>query len=196
MEVKLATIKLQTPEFLRTLIENTLLPAMNKKKTLPSEKFSRDFSGYTLIEILIAITIIGLIFSVGYINYRQFSRKQALFSVARGVKSTLRFAQERALAGEKPSEAECLSQGSLNGYDFFVDSNVSYRIQANCTGGLVDVKTISLPQGITISSSPARFTFKVIGAGTNLSSDATITLTQVATGNVVVITVTPGGEIK
>jgi len=153
-------------------------------------------AGYTLIEILVGMTIISLIFSVGYASYRDFARRQALEGSARRLEADLRLAQEQALAGKKPSTIACTGGELLIGYDFYAETATTYKIQANCSGGLVDVKTVEIAEEITLSSSPNRFTFKVLGRGTDLSTAADITLTQTATGNTFGITVSPEGEIK
>jgi prepilin-type N-terminal cleavage/methylation domain-containing protein len=164
-------------------------PSTNRQKVA-------NRSGYTLIEILVSMSIIGLIFSFGYISYRDFARRQSLLGSARRLKADLSLAQEQALSGKKPSSVACSGAGSLNGYDFYVDSATSYIIQANCVGGLVDDKVVEISSEISLTAIPNRFTFKVIGKGTSLSDLATITLTQTATGNTQIITVSPEGEIK
>jgi prepilin-type N-terminal cleavage/methylation domain-containing protein len=156
----------------------------------------KNKSGYTLIEILVAMTIIGLIFSVGYVSYRDFARRQALEGSARRLEADLRLAQEQSLAGKKPTAIACSGEGALNGYDFYAETASSYVIQANCTGGLVDIKTVQMAEEVTLTSNPSRFTFKVLGSGTDLSTTADVTLTQTATGNTFNITVSPEGEIK
>lgn len=153
--------------------------------------------GYTLIEILVALTIVGLIFGIGYVNFRDFARRQALSGTTRSVRGDLRLAQGQALAGKKPTAGACNSPNLLNGYDFRVTGSSSYQLEANCSGGNVVTKTNTLPSGITMSTpSPNPITFKVLGQGTNLSVDATITLTQPGTSNTKQIVITPGGEIK
>lgn len=153
--------------------------------------------GYTLIEILVALTIVGLIFGIGYVNFRDFGRRQALAGAAGTIKGDLRLAQEQALAGKKPSNAFCNPPNQLNGFNFRVTSSSSYSLEANCSGGNVTTKSASLPSGITMSSpSPNPITFKILGQGTNLSADATVTLTQPGTSNTIQIVVTSGGEIK
>lgn len=152
--------------------------------------------GYTLIEILVGMSIIGFVFSFGYISYRDFARRQSLLSSARRLKADLRLAQGQALAGKKPSSGECDDEGSLNGYDFYIDSTTSYVIQANCAGIFVDDKAVEVSSEISLTADPDRFTFKVIGKGTNLSASATITLTQTVTGNTQIVTISPEGEIK
>lgn len=153
--------------------------------------------GYTLIEILVALTIVGLIFGIGYVNFRDFSRRQALTGTARSVMGDLRLAQEQALAGKKPTLAACNSPNLLNGYDFRVTGSSSYQLEANCSGGSVVTKSVTLPPGITSSTpSPNPITFKILGQGTNLTAEATITLTQTGSSNTRIVTVSPGGEIK
>jgi prepilin-type N-terminal cleavage/methylation domain-containing protein len=149
-------------------------------------------TGYTLIEILVGLTIMAVIFSFGFVSFRDFSRRQALVGVARTLKGDLRLAQEYALSGKKPEG--CLT---LNGFNFSVTSESEYKIQAFCADSAIDVKSVALPEGITFATPlPSLFYFKVLGAGTSLSANLVITLTQSATGNSQVITVTPAGEIR
>lgn len=153
--------------------------------------------GYTLIETLVALTIVGLIFGIGYVNFRDFARREALSGTARNVAGDLRLAQEQASAGKKPTAGACNSPNLLNGYDFRVIGASSYQLEANCSGGNVVTKTGTLPSDISMSTpSPNPITFKILGQGTNLSADATITLTQSGTSNTKQIVVTLGGEIK
>ncbi|MFZ5932783.1 MAG: GspH/FimT family pseudopilin [Patescibacteria group bacterium] len=155
-------------------------------------------NGYTFVELLVALTIVGLIFGIGYVNFRDFSRRQALAGQARSVKGDLRLAQENALAGNKPSAIACNSPNTLDSYNFDVVSSGNYRIVASCSGGTVIVKDVFLPSDVTISGSLDPIIFKILGQGTNIASGAaaTITLTQAATGNTRVVTVSSGGEIK
>jgi prepilin-type N-terminal cleavage/methylation domain-containing protein len=161
-----------------------------------TRKRFRALHGYTLIEILVGMSIVGLIFSFGYVSYRDFARRQSLLGAARRLRADLSLAQEEALSGKKPDGLACSGAGALNGYDFFADSTTSYLIQANCSGGLMDQKTVTITEEVTMDAVPNRFTFKVIGKGTSLTVDAVITLTQAATGDIQQISVSPEGEIK
>ena len=163
---------------------------------LTSHQKATNRSGYTLIEILVSMSIIGLIFNFGYISYRDFARRQSLLGNARNLRADLRLAQEQAMSGKKPSSVACSGEGSLVGYDFYLDSATSYVIQANCTGGLVDDKVVETSSEISLTTDTPRFTFYVIGKGTSLSEPAIITLTQTATENTQIITISPEGEIK
>lgn len=159
---------------------------------------SKNVYAFTLIELLVGLTIVGLIFSFGFSNFRDFSRRQALLGEKRMVTGDLRLAQEQALSGNKPSDISCTSPYTLNGYNFDVVTDTSYKIQASCSGGNVDTKTADLSSGITISiPSPNPILFKSLGQGTNISSSGvTLTLTQAETGSTQTINITSTGEIK
>ncbi len=160
--------------------------------------------GYTLIEILVGLTIIGLLFSFGFASFRDFSRRQGLAGTVKSVQGNLRLAQELALAGQKPENALCTGSGRiLDKYSFNVVSLLQYRIEAECSDALgsyvVVVKEANLPSDVSISTpTPNPIEFKVLGHGNNIieGGTATITLTQAGTGSQTAITITAGGEIK
>lgn len=159
--------------------------------------------GYTLIELLVGLTIISLLFGFGFVSFREFSRRQALAGVAKTIRGDLRLAQQMALSGEKPLHSPCTSAKLLNGYRFTVVDSQQYAIRAYCSiGGSeveVEVKTVNLVSGVSISTpfpDPNPILFKVLGQGTNIPGQTTIILTQSLTGNIVTITITQGGEIK
>lgn len=152
---------------------------------------------YTLIEILVGITIIGLIFGFGYVNFRDFSRRQELAGVSKQIKGDLRLAQEQALSGKKPESCTDL----LNGYEFLVVDDGNYSVLADCNkdNPATTVKTVSLPTDLSISNPlPNPIYFKALGQGTNIveAGSITLTLSQFGTNNQSIITVTAGGEIK
>lgn len=153
--------------------------------------------GYTIIEILVAVSISAVIFVAGFANFRDFSRRQVLVSAVRSLKGDLRLAQEYALIGKKPEEVKCLEPNILDTYGFYVNNVGEYMIRAYCSGGAVDVKVVEMAQDVEIlTPNPNPITFKVLGEGNNLSASTDITLSQVSTGDTLKVTVSPGGEIK
>jgi prepilin-type N-terminal cleavage/methylation domain-containing protein len=150
--------------------------------------YFQNSSAYTLIEILVVMTIIGILFGFGYSRFRDFSRRQVLVGTVRNVQGDIRTAQAMALEGQKPASG-CTAD--LIGYTFTTSSN-QYTITANC-GTNITAKTVALT-GITATSNSVQF--KVLGKGTGTGSDVVFTFTQAATGSSASITVSPGGEIR
>lgn len=157
--------------------------------------------GYTLIEILVGLTIIGILFSFGYVSFRDFSRREALSGTAKKIQGDLRLAQSMALAGQKPeppNDAPCTSN-RLIGYNFKVYSTTEYKIEALCGATAVVVKDVVFAGDVLISTpSPNPIIFKVLGNGTNITAGAetSLVVTQAGTSKTATITITAGGEIK
>lgn len=156
---------------------------------------------YTLIEILVTLTIIGILFSFGYASFRDFARRQELAGAAKQLQGDLRLAQQMALSGQKPTTG-C---GTLSGINFRVESSScagntgsSYAIEFNCSGIIQSPpsKCVDFPKDISVIPPGVNpITFNVLGNGTNLSDDDIIILNQ-STINTLSVTVTAGGEIK
>ncbi len=176
--------------------------AITKLQIHDMRKFSiiKFQSGYTLIEILVVLSIIGLLFGFGYANFRDFSRRQALASLSKQIQGDLRLAQQMSFSGQKP--AGC-GANTLNGIRFGVTTAPPYVyiIRAVCGSEPYPViKEFDFSGDITptpVTASPNPLIFKVLGQGTNIgAADWVLTLTQAGTGNVATVTVTTGGEIK
>ena len=156
--------------------------------------------GYTLIEILVTLSIVGIIFAAGYANFREYARRQAVVSGARQVQGDLRLAQEYALSGRKPSGCSI-----LDGYQFRFTSAREYGLYAVCSGAggvsYFSVKdTLTLTGGVIFNPvpTPNSLLFKSLGQGTDLSPGAfiDITLTLPGLSYTQTVTVTAAGEIR
>jgi len=60
-------------------------------------------TGFTLLEIMISITIIGLLFTAGLARYMDFNKTQTLKSSVLDLKNNLRDIQAKANSGVKPT---------------------------------------------------------------------------------------------
>lgn len=74
-------------------------------------------SGYTLIELLIVISIIALLSVVGFVNFKDFSSNQVAVKAAGQVQTLLRLAQSNAT-----SSTTCNNLGSLSWSLIFLDN--------------------------------------------------------------------------
>ena len=148
-------------------------------------------SAYTLIEILIGLTLVTIVFTIGLAGYRDFSRRQVLSGASKKVISDLRLAQQKASIGQKPDLCT-----TLNGYgvDFNLNSS-TYTVFADCSNNDITETTTTL-DGVA-SSTDFTIIFKTLGHGTNLAATQLINLYYLGDiSKTVSITVGLGGGIK
>lgn len=119
-------------------------------------------NAFTLIELLITVSLIGLLFTIGIAYYQNFSRQQIVIQAAKEFKNNLRHAQSKALAGEKDcSDSACEGTGgectldskTLDGW--FVDISLdldSYEIYGSCEGTEFSSKTVQLSPTVTLQA--------------------------------------------
>lgn len=142
----------------------------NKFQTLFGQSVKNSIQkGYTMIELLIVIVSIGLLFSLGYAGYRQYARRQAVESFARQIKADLRYAEELAASGKKPTGCS-----SLGGYEFNIQEPLQqYQVNAYCDGSAFGTpeKTESVPSGLVVRASGGAgdsVFFNILSRGTNI----------------------------
>lgn len=107
-------------------------------------------AAFTLIEILVVVSVMAILSSVGFASYINFNRSQIVNQAAQKIIEDLRLAQSLAANNQKPEE-EC---ETLNGYSFIINkNNKSYRIVANCSPKYEGeaVKTGLIPSNLIIS---------------------------------------------
>jgi len=150
--------------------------------------------GYTLIEILVVITIGVIISGVGISGYREFSRRQALVGILKQTKADLRLAQQLALTGQKPEGQTC---NKLDGYTF-AGTGSGYTITPNCINNppvLNNViKTVNMPPDTTISVGSIKY--KILGQGTSLSASLIFTIANPTAGTSGTVVVGIGGDVN
>lgn len=165
------------------------------KKSARYTKYHKLYSSaYTLIEILVALTIVGTLFTFGYVNYRDFARRQVVSGAAKMLEGDIRLAQQQALSGQKPSG--CTQ--TLDSYEVLFGTN-SYQVFANCGASILVKGPVTLPSDISLSSySVNPIKFYVLGRGTNIPSghNASILLSQTYTANVATAVISSGGEMN
>lgn len=177
-------------------------------------------SGFTIIEIVISTVILGLVIGFGAAQYSRFNARQVLQQATYRLRSDLRLAQERALAGKK-SCADCQNDAVCGNEDDFplqgwyvrfrqfdggADADYEgYEIFGGCfdsgTGTLVefDSKPVNLfaETRVKISETgiPAELRFVVLDGKINILNDRTITLFRENVGEAQIV-VSPSGNIR
>lgn len=121
--------------------------------------------GFTLVEILVTISIMGLLLTTGLVYYQDFNRRQILNQAVKDLSSDLRLAQSRALAGEKPL-GWCDGEGeTLVGYRLEFVTETEYQLLAICSSSELQVtKTVELPSNV-IGPNGTGVLFKVLAQG-------------------------------
>jgi len=116
-------------------------------------------SGFTLIELMIAIAIGSVLFSGGLAAYRGFGDRQTLKQAGATFQSNLRLFQKKALSGEKPSE--CLSGDVFEGLEVSYVNETSYLATPICQAAIPGGETFILAEDVEFlvdwSSSPIFF---------------------------------------
>lgn len=157
-----------------------------------------NVQAFTLIEILVVISIAGFLVTMGIASYVDFNRRQVLDQTAKTIANDLRLAQSKAGAGDKGTG---VCPGSLAGWFFKVVNATSYSIYGNC-GVDFSVKTVNLPANLSFVPSLVGKTilFKPLSYGATLGADPTlqtmtITIQNDKIAKTKLIDVTAGGTI-
>jgi len=165
------------------------------------KKESMKKSGFTLIELIIVVTVILVISVVTLLNYNAYTDKQRVKQAGLTLRSDLRSTQTKATAGQKPvvcSEATLVSYQVT--FSTCGGTGACYEIQPVCVANETTVDTTSevtrvyLPSGVTFFASypPIQF-FSVTGV-TNLTADMMIQLS--GAGVAYIVLVSPSGSVS
>lgn len=147
-------------------------------------------SGFTLFELIVAISILILLFGLGIAGYNAFNRKDRLRQAGLTIKAHLRFAQTKAFSVDKPSSGCTTFTGMRVSF-----TATTYSIDHMCTEGVVGTaETITLQSGITFSPVPSSFTFTPLKGTISLASGQAIVLSN--TVDTYQITITGSGDIS
>ena len=127
--------------------------------------------GYSLLEVLVAVTIIGILTGSSLVGYNRFQGRQGLKSAGEQLVSDLRLTQQKALSGEKASGWCQGDNESLIGWRLIFTSAAIYDIRGVCSSGAVTVyKSITLLNSVTKSSGDSSVDFAAINGATSNAS--------------------------
>jgi len=156
--------------------------------------------GFTILEVLVVLVILGLIMGIGSARFRDFQKRQSVVAAKRQIMGDLRAAQSDVSSGRKPSDCT----GTLQGFTFevtAVSAPAEYEVGANCTTATGSqfylVKSAALPDGISLSlPSVNPIIFRPLSLGTNLAANSTVSINVTGSGLTEVITVTAAGGVR
>lgn len=148
-------------------------------------------NGYTLIELLIVIAILISLLGMGLASFNTFNRRERLKQAGLTLKSTLRFAQTKAISVDKPS-AGCTQFSGMQ--VSFTASSYSVVHVCDPEGVVGSSETVTLTTGLTFSPVPSSFMFETHATTVNLSSNLNINLTNGS--EIYTLVVTPIGNVS
>jgi prepilin-type N-terminal cleavage/methylation domain-containing protein len=143
-------------------------------------------NGYTLIEIIIVVTIMGLLVGASIAGFNTLNQRQTVLSAGREVVSIMRTAQQRAAAGIKP-EGTC---DQLLGYSVRGTVNsAQYTLSNVCLNSGVPtttlLRTYQMGTGVTFAQTfTVQFNVQTGGAGGDIGDIALRTTAHTYTLNV------------
>lgn len=129
-------------------------------------------NGFTFIELIIVITFIAILSSIGIASFVNYSKTQNLESARSNLLSVFNLAKSRAMSQTKPPSCT-----ELNGYEVVITrAGNKYDLYPICSNlRASSVVSASLPSGVTfnssIGSSSVSFFFPVIVSGVKIKVD-------------------------
>lgn len=134
---------------------------------------SKIHKAFTLIELIVVITVILVLVSSAIVSFNTYNDRQRVRQAIQTLKSDLRYAQSKAISGQKPA----LDCEIFEGYEIKFPDETSYTIQPICSGLVAypgPVNTVSLPGGVTTSPVPNPIQFNSLSRGV-ITTSHTIT---------------------
>ena len=180
-------------------------------KKPPRQPFQKHFclsnfrKGFTLIEIMIALSIAGIIASIGLVSYRDYLRRQAVIQTSKQLKTALRQVQQKAMAGEKTTVCDGVDN-ILGNFDdlklegWFLSVNTStktYTTYGRCGGQQFDTSPaipLTGTETVTITNGQNPIQFYPLSRSPGGTGDTVYTLS--GNGQTSTVTVSLQGTIQ
>jgi prepilin-type N-terminal cleavage/methylation domain-containing protein len=113
--------------------------------------FFCEYEGFTIIEILVVLSVLVILSSVGFASLLFYGRREAVNQAAQGLKSAVLTARFDAISAVRPSSS-CMV---LKGYKILIfTSDNSYSIHRVCDSGESEVYRNKLSPGLSFGSVP------------------------------------------
>lgn len=141
------------------------------KVTLPDlpgtdHKNNTIHAGFSLVELVIVISLISIISGLGFISLRDYSVKQQVSETTNDIITSLRLARSRAQTQVKDTNDPACQDNPLEGYEmaFTCQSNdCGYMVYPVCGGinGEV-IRTSTFPADVTVSAVGSQILFRTL----------------------------------
>jgi prepilin-type N-terminal cleavage/methylation domain-containing protein len=152
--------------------------------------------GFTFIELIIVVAIM-LVLSVAIIaNYNSYTDRERVRQTGLTIKSDLRLVASKVNAGVKSAACITLVSYDVSFTTACTGGQSCYTITPRCSNGLLsgEQTKVSIPKELQIQSANQTIRFLPLSAGTDLTTDAIITLGGVSA--VYHVKISPSGTIS
>ena len=150
-----------------------------------------SLEGFTLIELILAVSLIVIVSAVSMIGFTQYNDAQQLRNAALNVMLVLQQAKSKAQSQVKPDNIAACVTNRLESYRVQFTST-TYELNVVCASTATLIQSKQLPLGITINpASTAEFNFMILNGSVNQGS---VTINRGAAQTT--ITVDKMGNIK
>lgn len=150
---------------------------------------------FTLIEILVSVTILLVLFGGAIAGYSGFGQRQKVKQGGENVKNFIRTVQGRAYTGKK---VVCVTPGySLYGWQVNVSDKTYQEVCTNALGTPIPmgaVGSIVISPAVTISATNTDILFRTLPQGVDISSSYSFCVTDGTTEFEIIID--PSGNIS
>ncbi len=152
-------------------------------------------TGFTLIELVVVITIIALFAGISLANYGRFNEERKLGDETKELTTAFYLARSKAIAADEDDPSIC---ADFRGYQVNLDTSSpsSFSVERNCGTDFTSILSHTLTPNVTLTASPTTVFFKPLSAGTDLTSPLTITLENPTISKAVNIVVETSGVIS
>lgn len=159
----------------------------------------RSVAGFTLIEMVVVVGLMGLLLGGSIVGYRKFNDRQLVIQAGKEFISVLRTAQKRASVGDKPDVVGCNGGQTLDGYRVQALSDEStYTLSAVCDGSSVSTQSYSIASAVIFKQN-VDVQFQVLSRGVIFGAGGSSVTLQMGTaqspGYLYTVQVTRSGEI-
>lgn len=108
--------------------------------------------GFTLVELLVVIAVLGLLLTGTYVSFRSYNQSQSMQTSVADVQQALNTAKSRSLSQVKPSAC---GTDVLEGYQVSITQPSTFRLEVVCGGTVYMLETKKLATSITFASNTA-----------------------------------------
>lgn len=138
-------------------------------------------SGFTIIEIIIAIAIITILLALSYSGYATFSTRQKLISSGQNLKNLLRDVQSRTFNNEVDCSVCTCNSPTINSLDAWVVDLQNRVFYGKCQNNTFLSTALNIQADITISSDNTKVEF--LSSPPRASDDVGICLSTAGLSN-------------